>query len=730
MIFKTLYIKNFRSYYEENRFDFNKTGLTLIIGGNGDGKTTFFEALQWLCNTTFLEQDNKIVNFSEMKKSQLAIGDTAEIKVKLDFYDDGDKSIEKSFLVTRDSEDKYSTSQISFLGYESDGIDRTPVEGGGEILIKRYYDSFIRRFSLFKGESELKVFNDSTALKQLVDTFSNVKEFDKMAKMADSFEHKSNKQYLTECTHDNKVSIKAKEIQSQLDHIDEIIRSKKKEISSKQESIFLYTEKLSDLEQAKESSEKYNEITKILKSKEDDARRLKAQTERTNFNTALLDKLWILCAYTPVLQDFQRKVSALSKEKRTQEKDFIAQKNKELGKIEAQEEIMGALQNGTAPLPWYLPDEETMEEMLQDGICKVCGRPVEKGTEAYEFMTHKLNDYRNHVKAELLRKKKRDILENKELFISHYIEDLHNLSIYLGGNRAAEISQITNDINDEMSYIAYRREDLKKVVAEIQEFKAEKTRLLIKTGIPEDVFKTTFSNIKGLFDQKEEASKRLVELESDLKEAQNNRKDKESELNELDPSNSQVKKLREVHRILDLISKAFNNAKDKNLTEFIRGLEDEANINLAKLGRSDFHGRVHIHRAFNKDGNTILIIQLVSSNGAVIQKMSGSQETLMYISVLFAIRDFTQNKRGGGTYPLIFDAATSSFGDEKEEDFYEVFGKIDNQCIIATKDFLHHNKLDMDAINNIEGKVYRIYKDNNYNDEDLSTIRTIIKEIK
>ena len=74
-------------------------------------------------------------------------------------------------------------------------------------------------------------------------------------------------------------------------------------------------------------------------------------------------------------------MSALSKEKRTQEKDFIAQKNKELGKIEAQQEILGALQNGTAPLPWYLPDEETMEEMLKDGICKVCGGPVEKGSE-------------------------------------------------------------------------------------------------------------------------------------------------------------------------------------------------------------------------------------------------------------------------------------------------------------------------------------------------------------
>ena len=51
MIIKEIRIKNFRSYYgDNNRFDFSD-GLTIIIGDNGDGKTTFFEAIQWLLNT-------------------------------------------------------------------------------------------------------------------------------------------------------------------------------------------------------------------------------------------------------------------------------------------------------------------------------------------------------------------------------------------------------------------------------------------------------------------------------------------------------------------------------------------------------------------------------------------------------------------------------------------------------------------------------------------------------
>ena len=42
MIIRRIEIENFRSYYgNENVFEFGD-GLTLIIGDNGDGKSTFF----------------------------------------------------------------------------------------------------------------------------------------------------------------------------------------------------------------------------------------------------------------------------------------------------------------------------------------------------------------------------------------------------------------------------------------------------------------------------------------------------------------------------------------------------------------------------------------------------------------------------------------------------------------------------------------------------------------
>lgn len=730
MIFKELHIRNFRSYYGDNAFKFRTNGLTLIVGGNGDGKTTFFEALQWLFNTTMLTQDTTLVNLSEMRKCEMAIGDTVHVGVTLDFFHDGDKTIEKSFSVTRiadapGGEPAFKTGQLSFLGYESDGVERIPFNGGGETMVKRYYDAFIRRFSLFKGESTLNVFNDPTALKQLVDNFSNVREFEKMVDMTSMFEAKSNRQYLTECSSDKKIAKTAKELEAKLNKVTEDIDAKKKEIKDKHESLELYKNRLNDLEQAKESSEKYKEISDILSNKETEARKLRARANRTNFNTALLDKLWILCVYKPIFEEFKQKIAALSKEKRQQSKDFIAQRNKKLGKLEAQEEILGALANGATPLPWYLPNEETMVEMLKDEVCKVCGRPAPKGSEAYEFMVRKLNEYKEHVKANAWKEEKKKLIEDEELFKGNNIESLHNLSISLGGSREAEMSGIAADIKNELDFVALRREDLKKVEQGIQDAKDEKARLLIKVGVSEEVFEKTFADIKGMFNQREEASKRLVELNGELKNLVQAKTDLEARLNLLDPDSSQVKRFRDVHHVFNLIAQAFKRAKDQNLRDFLCGLEDKANEYIGRLSAVDFHGKVHIFQKI--DGQ--MSIRLLSSNGTEIVKKSGSQETLMYISILFAIRDFTQRKREEA-YPLIFDAATSSFGDEKEEDFYRIFNGIENQCIIATKDFIDHGQLKMEALNGIDGTVYRIQKAEEFDQEDLATIRTVITKIK
>ena len=76
MIINKITIRNFRSYYGDNTFEF-KDGLTLIIGDNGDGKTTFFEALEWLFNTSGTEDKTEKI-ISARRKRELFNGEKDE----------------------------------------------------------------------------------------------------------------------------------------------------------------------------------------------------------------------------------------------------------------------------------------------------------------------------------------------------------------------------------------------------------------------------------------------------------------------------------------------------------------------------------------------------------------------------------------------------------------------------------------------------------------------------
>ena len=640
------------------------------------------------------------------------------------FEHNGEKSVEKSFTIERVSEDFFRVGPLVYRGYETSGSERIQV--GGKKLIDRCYDAFIQRFSMFKGESELNVFDNATALKDLVDKFSDIRKFDELVEYTSSFEGKANAAYLKEMKSDRKVANEAKILESQINRLADDISTKKKDIREKTTSLEVFSKKLGELEENQETSERYRDIQSRLKSKEEKCRKLKAQISYIDYNHALLDRMWVLCAFPNVLQEFKQKCSALSREKRKQEKDYERQKAIEIGKLEAVKEIQGALVNGAPELPWYLPNQETMEEMLNDHICKVCGRPAEEGSEAYAFMLQKLEEYKRHIALEAAKKSQKEAIEEKELFKFGNIEALHNLSISLSGSNESQVSGLVRDISDRMELVERLTQDLKEVEQQVQDTIDEKSRLLIQAGnVSEAILEKDFNDIKGLFEQKGRAEVRLVELNTELDLLQKRMEELQKQMDALNPDSSQVKVYRDVHRVLEEIAKAFAVAKKENLRRFLADMEEKANEYLEQLSASDFHGEIHLRQT--ADDSTE--IRLYSSNGTEIKKPSGSQLTVMYISVLFAISDFTQEKRDED-YPLVFDAATSSFGDSKEENFYNVIDGLKKQCIIVTKDFITKGRVRFPEIEKLTCSVYRIKKADGFDSKNMATVRTTIEKIK
>jgi len=273
---------------------------------------------------------------------------------------------------------------------------------------------------------------------------------------------------------------------------------------------------------------------------------------------------------------------------------------------------------------------------------------------------------------------------------------------------------------------------LEKVNKDLTEAEDSKMQLLIQTpDLTEEMLIKNFKDFKGLSDSSKRASLDLQDLKRRLEELEIQKQELKDKQNQIVPSNGIVRVYQKVHITLERIMKAFEAAKDRNVEEFIRTLEEQANIYLKKLNADDFRGVIKIKRT--ADGSAK--INLYSSNDTIIANPGGAQKTTMYMSVLFAISNITTLKRDED-YPLIFDAPTSSFGDFKEDIFYNIIDDIDKQCIIFTKDLLKFDretqtrKLDFDKINQLSCSVYRIQKASGYDEEDLSTIQTLTEKIK
>lgn len=724
MILKKLIIKNFRSYYGENEFVFSK-GLTLIIGDNGDGKITFFEALEWLFDT--VTDDKAETNVSEKRKVELYAGESDEVCVSLSFEHDVEMELVKSFKFKKKEDGTINTADFVFRGYENSGSER--LSRNGRQLLESCFDSVIRKYCLFKGESELNVFDNATALKTLVDTFSNIRQFEEYVTLTEKFENDSAAVVTREMKNDKKQEQKVKDLDSRKKRVGEDISEVKRDMAVQEKAISDYSTSLQQLEQNEDAYEAYQDIKNRIQSKENERNRQKALSS-IDYNAQLLDEYWILRSFPAILNDFQSKASALSIEKRKQDRDETERRAKEEGAREVVRDIQ-KLVNGAVPLPWNLPDEQVMREMLDAEVCKVCGHPAPKGSKEYKFMENKLEEYLRHVQAST--KQVDEKKKNKPYFPHNHIEELNKLSNQLSGWNQKEITGLKVVISERLDFIQARKRDLERIMNDLKEAEDERLRLLIqKPGLSEAMLEKGLKDFRGMSERKKDAEIKLAELKGTLKDLENDKKEIEEEFAKIEPSNGMVKLYQKVHNALKIIKDSFAVAKERNINEFLEMLQNEANKYFERLNENDFRGEVRIKPSRINDS---AYIQLYSSNGTQITKPGGAQQTTMYMSILFAISNITTLKREQD-YPLIFDAPTSSFGDFKEDVFYNIIDGIEKQCIIVTKDLLEVDKitkqkrLNQEKLDRMTCTVYQISKAPGFNPLDLSTIQTIVTPIK
>lgn len=708
MIIQKIEIDNFRSYYKQNTFELTE-GLNLIIGSNGDGKTTFYEALEWLFRTDGTNKmDTKFI--SKKRVEELFENDSDDVRVAMTYEHKGKiKILEKMFHFTKSFDGEVSTSNYSFSLIENNGVERVEKDG-----IRFDYDlpSEIRKYTMFKGESDLDVFQNSNALKMLVETFSDVKDFEAYFAFMEYATKKADQARDHAQKNDKKNTDKINQLNRTIDMETGYLADIEREIKNKENEAVSFEGLLKSIEQSKESSQLLIAVNRRIDSLSEKRSQTQARINE-DYTINLLDNMWILMGFADIAEEYSNKVSEVDKKRRKLEQDYIF--------TVGQEKAIKKMQTEFTPLPVHIPGQKIMQEMLDDEVCKICGRPAKKHSEAWEFMLHRLEEYKESLKVP-------DEEEIDPYYTNNYVTELQKRDTTLNDS-LSEITKLRHKIQETISFNNRLHNEVKKIEANLNIEFDQKKRILAQTdGLTEEQLLSNYENISNWVKQKEEANNRIDSLKRQREKHRRILEEAQEALGKLAEGTSAAIYAKTA-LIIRQISEAFKTAKETNKKRLLHAIEDESNVFLEMLNSNDFKGTIRILEKANGQGEAVLM----NNDNTRIFTPNTALRTTYLMSVLFAIGKLSSEK-DKTEFPLLFDAPTSSFTDAKEGEFFNVISKLKKQVIIVTKSFLKEKKgevvLDESRIKDINGCVFRIEKKKPFDDKKLGTIQTVITKIK
>lgn len=734
MIIKKLVIKNFRSYYGEKVFEFHK-GLNLILGANGDGKTTFYDALDFVLTDADFERKSFSLSSCVSRKmfAELKEGQTGTVSVTIEMLnaENRPRTIEHSFLVTKTDDENMAISSHQHVGY-------SPLSNGGRktYLVRQLlqgealFPSIIKKYSLFKGEKALNIFEDKSTLRSLINLFSDIKDMGPYKTFAQFGEETSSRAVAAAQKKDKLANDASERLLQERERLEARLRQEESRLEDFRNTYSDNQSKIDAIEADLETIELVHGMQDAIKDLQAELDIKRDQLDE-NYSTHLLDRLWILNGFQPTMEVFAQKMSELSEKKQTfinLERERVI---REKAEREAEERTIEELKAKLTELPWYIPDVKTMQSMLEKERCLVCGTEAKKGSAAYEHIAKHLKEALEHLN----KPKKNDASDVvvEETFKYRNVESIHQMSIQL-----YQYGMHLGDISYEIEKEKQKNDKLYAAINElshaIDEKQTDMARVLSQSATGKDIgqLASSWTNIKHWYQTKEDASieidrittKVIPELRRQISD--NMDKYKKSVVN------ATAREFLKINMFYRMLGTALERAESQSLQEFMDRLAATSNKFLEMLNVDDFTGVIRISRDIRDDS---IVVQLVDKHGKTLENPNTSLFTTMHLSVLFAISELTKDNLNN-EYPMILDAPTSSFDEGKDKTFYQVMNaRLNKQCIIVTKSYLYKDDnenfaVDEKGLQKLQSiksiPIYRIQKREGFDKKDQSTIETVV----
>jgi len=215
MIIKSVILENFQCYYGKKEFQFS-SGLNIILGDNGEGKTKFFEGVSWLLNGDRYNLE-KLISKKKLSEEYNDAPFVVSVSMRVSMNDQ-DYIFKKSFNVESKEEGALTADfQIVCVHTNEKGERDNLLNDKAVQLLDETFPPEIRRYSMFKGEAELDIFKSGEeALSNLIKSFSDAKYYDKYCNYGKYLREKAEKAVDNDVKQSSKSKREFDEIEQQL----------------------------------------------------------------------------------------------------------------------------------------------------------------------------------------------------------------------------------------------------------------------------------------------------------------------------------------------------------------------------------------------------------------------------------------------------------------------------------------------------------------------------------
>jgi len=684
-IINSISFENFYNYYgsyDTNTFNFKK-GLNIVVADNGAGKSKFFNGILWLLKGIVYDSDNdseskktdnvenvtfKII--SDKAKDETSIGSSARVGVKLAYQDSKyEYIVEKYFYSNRFQEG----NSLDEKCWKPQAIEQEVSKR--DLYLKTFHQVYsleeqkgiieniilpgLQPYALLQGEEIDNIINFSNkdSLNEAINKLTNINQVKELTNLSQYLLGRSVKDLDAKRKSFTKNSFAFdKEVENKEKSANELIK-KEQLLQASIETLNNSKEERANLLNSITNAEKRNEFRNKVFKLESEKKSLSDEYE-TLLNS--INSYFFNPEYSWLLMDLEGEMKSFSNIQDT----FIENRiKKKLSKEQPTNTFITVLPDGS-------PDFASLEKMLEQELCFVCGRETKKGSNEWLYM----NKVKERPKQELAKSSK-----SKNDFRNFFGEIQMNTQEYY-----KRILNINESIKNFRLKASGYENDIREIQKQIEQAEQELFQFGGSVGSTKEKDKD-----KNILESYANANQRIgkcnIEISSYKKEIDNLKLKLESineKISELGGTDL-PKEFEETTNLLADINTIVVNTKDRIFSDILSRLEINSNKHFQKLttGNNVDGG---ILKLCKTSGETA-IIEVVDKSGNPITGLSEGFQRMKKLAVVMAIISSRYNKQTFD-YPLIADAPLSAFGKGFIEGFFNEVPNVFNQSIILVKE--------------------------------------------